>query len=307
VTGPGRLGRPLLAALHRQGLTGAVLHRSAAAATSPPMPPMPPGWRSVRADVTQPESLAGVCTDIDQVLHLAAVTHSNRSARYEEVNALGTRNLIAEARRAGVQRFTLVSTRAISPAGGAYSRSKIRAEEIVRGSGLPWNILRPAEVYGTEGGPQGKAGEGISALIERCRQGRWVPVAGDGSPRLAPVYLDDVIDGLCRAVTAPGHGGVYMLAGPEEMTYLELVRRLAAYFHTRPRPLGVPAGLLALAARALALLPLDKPPLYGDQVARLFSPKSHDTESAFRAFGFTARPLEQGLDALYPPRPGGPA
>jgi nucleoside-diphosphate-sugar epimerase len=292
VTGPGRLGRPLLAELHRRGITGAVLHRSASAS-------LPHGWRSVRADVTLPESLAGVCTDCDQVLHLAAVTHSNRRERYAEVNALGTRNLVAEARRAGVQRFTLVSTRAIDPAGGAYSRSKIQAEEIVRDSGLAWNILRPAEVYGMN---DGTGGEGISMLIERCRQGRWVPVAGDGSPRLAPVYLDDVVDGMCRAVTAPGHGGVHMLAGPEEMTYLQLIRRLAAYFHTRPRTIGVPARLLALAARALALLPLDKPPLYADQVARLFSPKSHDTSSAFLAFGFTARPLEQGLNAIFHPR-----
>lgn len=293
VTGPGRLGRPLLAELRRQGVTGAVLHRS-------PADSLPPGWQSIRADVTRPESLAGVCTDIDQVLHLAAVTHSNRSARYAEVNALGTLNLVAEARRAGIQRLTLVSTRAISPEGGAYSRSKIHAEEIVRSSGLAWNILRPAEVYGT-------GGEGISALIERCRQGRWVPVAGDGSPLLAPVYLDDVVAGICRAVAVPGDGGVHMLAGPEEMTYLQLIRRLAAYFHTRPRTLGVPAGLLALAARVLALLPLDKPPLYADQVARLFSPKSHDTESAFLAFGFTARPLEQGLDAIFRPPPGDPA
>jgi nucleoside-diphosphate-sugar epimerase len=293
VTGPGRLGRPLLAELHRQGVTGAVLHRS-------PADSLPPGWQPIRADVTRPESLAGVCADIDQVLHLAAVTHSNRSARYAEVNALGTLNLVAEARRAGIQRLTLVSTRAISPEGGAYSRSKIRAEEIVRSAGLAWNILRPAEVYGT-------GGEGISALIERCRQGRWVPVAGDGSPLLAPVYLDDVVAGICRAVTAPGDGGVHMLAGPEEMTYLQLIRRLAAYFHTRPRTLGVPAGLLALAARVLALLPLDKPPLYADQVARLFSPKSHDTGSAFLAFGFTARPLEQGLDAIFHPPPGDPA
>ena len=288
VTGPGRLGGPLIAELHRRGITGAVLHRSASAS-------LPPGWRSVRADVTLPESLAGACTDCDQVLHLAAVTHSNRSDRYAEVNALGTLNLVAEARRAGVQRFTLVSTRAIDPAGGAYSRSKIRAEEIVRESGLAWNILRPAEVYGA-------GGEGISTLIERCRQGRWVPVAGDGSPRLAPVYLDDVIDGICRAVSAPSHGGVHVLAGPEEMTYMQLIRRLAAYFHTRPRTIGVPASVLAVAARALALLPLARPPLYADQVARLFSPKSYDTESAFLAFGFTARPLEQGLNALFHPR-----
>jgi len=284
VTGPGRLGRPLIWELHRRGITGTVLHRSSS-------DDLPPGWRSVRADVTKPESLAGVCSDCDQVLHLAAVTHSNRSGRYTEVNATGTRNLVLEARRAGVQRFTLVSTRAISPAGGAYSRSKIQAEEIVRDSGLAWNILRPAEVYGA-------GGEGISMLIERCRQGRWIPVAGDGSPRLAPVYVDDVIDGICRAVVTPGHGGVHVLAGPEEMSYLQLIERLSAFFHTNPRTIHVPATLLSLAGRALALLPLEKPPLYADQVARLFSPKSHDTESAFRTLGFTARPLEQGLHAL---------
>ena len=107
-------------------------------------------------------------------------------------------------------------------------------------------------------------------------------------------------------MTAPGHGGVYVLAKPEEMTCLQLIRRLAAYFHTRPRTIGVPASLLALAARALALLPLEKPPLYADQVARLFSPKSHGSESALLAFGFRARPLEQGLNALFHPGMGVP-
>ncbi len=286
LTGPGRLGRPLLAELHRRGITGVVLHRSALAS-------LPAGWRSVRADVTSPESLVGVCTDCDQVLHLAAVTHSNEKGRYAAVNATGTLNLVAEARRAGVQRFTLVSTCAISSAGGAYSDSKILAEEIVRDSGLTWNILRTAEVYGA-------GGEGVSSLIERCRQGRWIPVPGEGSPRLAPVYIDDVIDGMCRALTSPGLGGIFVLAGPEEMTYLQLIRRLATYFHTNPRTISVPASLLALAARVLALLPLDKPPLYADQVTRLFSPKSYDASSAFQGFGFTARPLEQGLNELFP-------
>jgi NADH dehydrogenase len=222
VTGPGRLGHALITELHRRGITGTVLHRSASDS-------LPPGWRSVRADVTRPESLAGVCTDCDQVLHLAAVTHSNRRGRYTEVNANGTRNLVVEAQRAGVQRFTLVSTRAISPAGGAYSRSKIQAEEIVRDSGLAWNILRPAEVYGA-------GGEGISTLIERCRQGRWIPVAGDGSALLAPVYVDDVIDGICRAVMTPSHGGVHVLAGPEEMSYRQLIERLRPFSTPVPAP-----------------------------------------------------------------------
>jgi nucleoside-diphosphate-sugar epimerase len=90
LTGHGRLGSPLLAELQRRGITGTVLlHRSDA-------PSLPPGWRSVRADVTSPASLAGVCADCDEVLHLAGLTHSNRAARYREVNTQGTANLIAE-------------------------------------------------------------------------------------------------------------------------------------------------------------------------------------------------------------------
>jgi len=284
VTGPGRLGGPLLAELHRRGIEGSVLCRR-------PMAALPPGWRFVRADVTQPESLAGACADCAHVLHLAAVTHSNRAAQYEAVNADGTMSLVREARRAGVERFTLVSTRAISPQGGAYSRSKIRAEQIVRESGLAWNIVRPAEVYGA-------GGEGISALIERCRQGRWVPVVGDGSARLAPVYLEDAVDGICHAVMATTTGEVLQVAGPEEMSYLDLIARLAAYFGTRPRAVHIPVGLLELGARALALLPLRNPPVYIDQVARLLSPKTHDGDAPERR-GFKARPLEAGLDALF--------
>ncbi len=293
VTGPGKLGRPLLAQLERHGVTGRVLHRTPSAS-------LPAGWQAVRADLTRPESLVDACNDCDQVLHLAAVTHSNRVSRYEEVNAEGTRNLIAEARRSGVERFTFVSTRAISAEGGAYSRSKLHAEEIVTQSGLAWNILRPAEVYGA-------GGEGISALIERCRIGRWMPIVGDGRALLAPIYLDDVIDGICRSVTALDSRVVLDLAGPEEMTQEELIDRLAVYFHTHPTRVRVPAGLLELAARALAILPLQKPPIYVDQVARLMSRKGHDIDEARLRLGFLARPLEEGLDALFGIDPRSPA
>ena len=293
VTGPGKLGRPLVAQLHRQGFTGTVLHRN-------PSAPLPAGWQSVRTDLTRPESLVGVCKGCDQVLHLAALTHSNSAALYDEVNTGGTLHLIEEARRSGVRRFTFVSTRAISPEGGAYSRSKIAAEAIVRESGLAWNILRPSEVYGA-------GGEGISALIERCRFGRFLPIVGDGRARLAPIYLDDVVEGICRAMEAPDSGTVLDLAGPEEMTQRELIDRLATYVKTRPFAVRVPAALLDLAARAMAFLGVKNPPLYADQVARLLSPKRHDIDEAFRRLGFRARPLEEGLDALFRSSPGSPS
>ncbi len=232
VTGPGKLGARLLPRLARLGVAGRLLHRRAAVA-------VPAGWESVRADLTEPSSLARACDGCDSVLHLAALTHSNDASRYESVNAGGTRNLLAVARQAGVGRFIHVSTRAIDAGGGAYSRSKIHAEAAVRDSGIPWTILRPAEVYGA-----GAGGEGLPAVIERARHGRWIPVVGDGGYRLAPVFVDDVVDGLCAALRAPAAGRLFHLAGPEEITYLQLIDRLAAYFGTRPRRVRVPAAVL---------------------------------------------------------------
>jgi len=284
VTGPGTLGARLLPALARQGVAGRVLQRRAGL-------DLPAGWESVRADLTQPPSLARVCDGCDGVLHLAALTHSNDASRYERVNADGTRHLLAAARQAGVRRFLHVSTRAIGPGGGAYSRSKMHAEEAVRGSGIPWTILRPAEVYG--------AGiEGLSAVIERARRGRWIPVVGNGSHRLAPVFVDDGVDGRCAAGRAPAAGRLFHHAGPEEISYGALGERRAAYFGTRPPRVHVPGAVLHGAALLLALLRLRHPPLYADQVPRLLSPKPYEIEAAAAELGWKPRRLEQGLDAL---------
>ena len=284
VTGPGRLGARLLPRLEHLGVTGKVLHRRAAADPSP-------AWRALRADIADPVSLRGAADGCDVVLHLAALTHSNSRSAYERVNAEGTGNLLAEARRAGVRHFVHVSTRAIDPRGGAYSRSKARAEERVRNGGIPWTILRPAEVYGT-------GGEGVDELIARVRRGGRVPIVGDGSARLAPVYVDDVIEAIAAAVLAPPAGRTLVLAGPEELTYAELVARLAAHFGTRPRPLRVPATLLRAVAWGAALLRLPHPPLYIDQVSRLLSPKPWDVAAAGEALAFHPRPLAAGLQAM---------
>jgi nucleoside-diphosphate-sugar epimerase len=284
VTGPGKLGARLLPKLARLGVTGRVLHRRATVE-------LPAGWESVRADLTAPPSLAGVCDGCDAVLHLAALTHSNDARHYQRVNADGTRHLLAAARQAGVGRFLHVSTRAIGAGGGAYSRSKRDAEEAVRGSGIPWTILRPAEVYGA-------GGEGLSAVIERARDGRWIPVVGAGSYRLAPVFVDDVVDALAAAVRAPAAGRIFQLAGPEEITYLQLLDRLAAYFGTRPARVRLPAAALRGAAHLLARLRVRRPPLYADQVSRLLSPKPYEIAAAVAELGFRPRRLEEGLDAM---------
>ncbi len=248
--------------------------------------------RWVGGDLREPSGLDAALEGVDVVLHLAALTHSARPREYFAVNAEGTRNLIAAAERAGVRRFVHVSTRALGRAGGAYSHSKELAEEVVQRSSLPWVVLRPAEVYGVPGR------DPVLALARSLERQRFVLLLGDGSHRLSPVFAGDLVPALESALDETAAlGRSYVLAGPEELSYLELVERCERVLGLAPRtrihvPLFVARAVVAAASR------IGRGPYVPDQLPRLALEKCCDISPARRDLGFAPRPLEERLPPL---------
>lgn len=98
------------------------------------------GHRIVPADLTDPGSLRGACEGVDVVLHCASYIGSAPDGN-ESVNARGTRNLVAEARRSGVSRVVYVSTASV------YGRGTFRDAtpgQLVRNPGSPTSASRAA-------------------------------------------------------------------------------------------------------------------------------------------------------------------
>ena len=250
--------------------------------------PKAAGANWVHGDLLDPASLERACDGVRQVLHMAALTHSRRAADYFEINVRGTGNLLCAAKGAGVERFVHVSTRAIGAAGGAYSHSKAQAEAEVEAAGLPWVILRPSEVYGGRRDP-------IANLADSLTKRPFVPILGDGSYRLSPVYVADVVQALIAALDhSDAEGERYVLAGPEDLTYLELVGRLEKIFGLTPRRrLHVPVAAARLVIGVASRLGLGG--YVPDQIPRLLLEKSSDVTAAARDFGFAPRSLEEGL------------
>ncbi|WP_336113236.1 NAD-dependent epimerase/dehydratase family protein [Streptomyces sp. PTD9-10] len=96
------------------------------------------GHRIVPADLTDPGSLRGVCEGVDVVLHCASYIGAAPDSN-ESVNARGTRNLVAEARRSGVSRIVYVSTASV------YGRGTFRDAapgQLVRNPGSPTSMSR---------------------------------------------------------------------------------------------------------------------------------------------------------------------
>lgn len=283
VTGAsGALGAPLLRELRGRGWrTRALVHRQ----------PVEHADERVRGDLGDGGSLRRAAEGADAVLHLAAVTHARDPRTYEEGNVRGTEALVDACRRMAVRRFVLVSTRAVSESGGAYSRSKLRAEEIVRASGLPSVVVRLPEVYGAGGG------EGVDGILLRAARGRPIPLVGRGLDEICPVLLADVLPAVASSLESTvALGRTYTLAGPCLSTRA-FAEACVEALGSRSRLVGLPAPAVAALSRLARVLPL---PIYPDQLERLRAPKPRASPEALDDLGFSPRPVREGLRGLKP-------
>ncbi len=243
----------------------------------------------VSGDLADSASLERAAAGADAILHLAARTHARREADYIEANVEGTRRLLDAAARAGVGRFVQVSTRAIDASGGAYSRTKLAAEGLVKASGLVWTIVRLPEVYGAGGA------EGVDDVIARGRRGAPIAVVGRGEDVVCPIHVNDAVGAVAAALAAPAAAGkVYTLAG-ECLTMRQLAQVSAQTFGQHSQIVGVPRTLVRALSLAARFAPV---PLYPDQLARLRAPKPARSPEAATDLGFAPCALGEGLRRL---------
>jgi nucleoside-diphosphate-sugar epimerase len=245
-----------------------------------------------QGDLNNPELLTRAVDGVDTVIHMAALTSSAQESEYFRINVTGTQNLIDACVLKGIKRIIYISSRAASLDGGGYSRSKLEAEECVKNSGLQWLILRPSEVYG-----QG-AGDSINKLIQWVQRYPFVPVIGKGQAKLSPVYIDDVVSATERTILDKElKDETILLAGPEELTFDELVDRIAKYFGVWRFKLYLPAGLVKFGATVLTSL--GKKLLVPDQIPRLLCSKDKGVGKTSALISYFPRKLEDGIAAYY--------
>jgi uncharacterized protein YbjT (DUF2867 family) len=169
-----------------------------------------------------------------------------------------------------------------------YHRSKWAAEELVRGSALPWTIFRPSVIYGR--------GDGFVSLLARMvRRLPVVPVIGDGQQRVQPVPVEQVAEAFATSLALPATvKQTFEVAGPEAVTMVELLELVGrALGKRRVLRAHVPIGLVRGAARLLHRLPSF--PLTPDQLAMLAEDNTCDPTGFFTTFGISPVPLEAGV------------
>jgi NADH dehydrogenase len=220
------------------------------------------GVELATGDVTHPASLRAAAEGCTHVIHLVAIL-KGRPQDFERVMTQGTRNVVAAAKGAGVERFVLMSalgttaeTKDLVP----YFHAKWAMEQEVAGSGLEHTIFRPSFVFGKGGA--------LPTFVKQVRYAPVVTVIGSGQQRIQPIWVDDVAAHFARALDTPAAANkTFEIGGPDVVTWDELYRTIARVLGKRRALIHVPGGAARTGARLTQWAP--GAPLTVDQIAMI--------------------------------------
>jgi len=264
----------------------------------------------LRGDVRDLSAAARLVQGADVLVHAAAalpIQASRESIR--TVNVGGTGVAFAAAADAGVGRAVLISSTAVygvpkhhpiaedAPLVGVghYGESKIDAEEVARDfgrRGLEVVIVRPKTFIGPE-----RLGV-FEILFDWIREGRGIPILGNGSNRYQLLAVEDLVEATVAAAEKDVAGETFNVGATEFGTVRSDLEGLIAHAGSGSRLRPVPARPAELALRALELARLS--PLAEWHYRTAHRDSFVDVSKAQRLLGFAPRlSNEQALCETY--------
>jgi dihydroflavonol-4-reductase len=273
----------------------------------------------VEGDIRDQAAVGRAMRDVRYVFHVAADYRLWARDKREiyAANVAGTRNVMQEALRAGVERVVYtssVATLALHPDGtpadesvplpeeqgiGAYKRSKIAAERLVESmvtqDQLPAVIVNPS----TPIGPRDVKPTPTGRIIVEAACGR---IPGFVDTGLNLVHVDDVASGHLAALRRGVIGERYILGGTNVL-FADMLADIARLVGRAPPRFRIPRAValpVAYAAEATAWL-TGREPFATVNGIRMSEHRMFFTAAkAERDLGFRARPYLQGLeDAIH--------
>ena len=249
----------------------------------------------VYGDITDAHSLQRACTGVSTVYHLAAIILTSDDQKFTAINTEGTRNLLAESKKAGVKHFIYVSSAStVYQKPTAYAISKRAAEDAVINGGIAFTIVRPTLVYDHDGGQE------FLLFLAYLKKFPIVPFIGNGHSRKRPVYVGDLIAGLgaiCDNKAA--HGKMYNLSGGETISMRNFARLCLRILGMNRKPIVfIPVWICTAAADFFAKR--SKQPLLTRQTIAGFTENADlDPQDAIRDLGYAPKKVSDQLPLCF--------
>ncbi|MDX2542801.1 NAD-dependent epimerase/dehydratase family protein [Streptomyces sp. WI04-05B] len=260
----------------------------------------PSGVREITGDIRDSDAVGRALEGADLLVHCAAALPSYPAEEIRSIVVGGTRTLLTAARRLDVPRVVHISSTAVyglpeivptpethpyAPV-DHYSRAKAEAEALALGfrdEGMVLPVLRPKTFVGP-----GRMGL-FSMLFEWAEEGRNFPVLGRGDVRIQMLAIDDLVDAVLLAATAPASAAndTFNVAAAEFGTLREDFQAVLDEAGHGKRIVSVPAGPALAALQLLQKARLS--PVYGRLLQKLRADSYVSTDRIRDTLGFVPR------------------
>jgi UDP-glucose 4-epimerase len=200
----------------------------------------------VIGNLLDPGELRAAVAGCDVIVHLAAAADvglvAKNPADSEELNARGTLNILEAAREIGA-RVIYASTiwvysdvvepdvdedSQLALPSHLYTATKLAGEMYCRSYSelydVPTTILR----FGIPYGPRARPAAVLPIFVNKALAGDPLTIAGDGMQTRRFVYVEDLADGVVRALAPAAEGRVYNLVSDEDTSVKDIAEAVRA-------------------------------------------------------------------------------
>jgi NADH dehydrogenase len=247
--------------------------------------------RLVSGEINDDRAIAATLEECDAAIYLIGILREDPASgvTFKAMQYDGACRVIDAAKASGIDRFLLMSANGVKPDGTAYQRTKFEAERYLSASGLKGTIMRPAVIFGD---PRGRMEFGIQLREQMIRPPIPAPAffsglsPANGSFSMTPVFVEDVAQAFVRALGDDATTGLTLhLGGSEELSWPEIIRRIAAACGRRK--LIVPVPVRAVRAAAMLFDRFRFFPITRDQLAMLMEGNAVSTTRDFELLGLS--------------------
>ena len=197
----------------------------------------------VEVDFSDKDSINRALTSIrpDVVVHLIGIIaeRPSKGTTFDNVHFRLPMDLYEASKQVGVRKVVHMSALGVHPdAPSRYHKSKLRAEQVLRSSGMTYTIFRPSVIIGPEQKLFSDM-KNITAMVP------VVALPAGGSHLMQPVDVRDVACVFASAVTkSETDNKVYELCGPDVISLRKMLEAAFAIWKKRVLFLSVPKSAM---------------------------------------------------------------
>jgi uncharacterized protein YbjT (DUF2867 family) len=196
----------------------------------------------VAGDINRPDDFAKLVEGSYAVVNLVGILYESGRQKFNNIHNVNAGKLAEAAKKAGARTFIHISANVAEGSKAKYAQSKLAGEKAVQSAFPEAFILKPSVIFGAEDNFTNKfARMGVISPL--------LPLIGGGRTKFQPVYVGDVAKAVFAAIDSENiKSGTYLLAGPQTLTFREILSFLDEHTGREHGFISIPFGLAKLMA-----------------------------------------------------------